>query len=143
VEVQGRYRFSPPLNRSGNLTRRDGRTTKWWLIIECDPDLGRYWRWLYEKHHHHLRQLQAPLWGAHVSVIRDEEPPNLELWEQAPQPIVTLDYDHEPQETADYIWLRVNCEAALDYREALGLPRQPPTPLHLTIGNCKANLPED
>ncbi len=42
-----------------------------------------------------------------------------------------------PQEIGDYVLYPVRCEAALDYRERLGLPREPRYPLHLTIGNLK------
>src|SRR5947207_1267141 len=37
--------YSPTLK--GSLARRDGGTTKWWLILDCDPDLGRYFRHLF------------------------------------------------------------------------------------------------
>ena len=137
IETTATYRFSPPLNRSGKTTRRDGGTTKWWLILECDREIGRYLRHLFEVAAHHTQRLQEPLWGAHVSVVRDEEPPNAELWEQLEGRQVCLEYDCEIELVNGFAVAPARCKDALDYREALGLPREPKYPLHLTIGNLR------
>jgi hypothetical protein len=74
----GTFRFSPTL-RNNSHTRRDGSSTRWWLIIDCDPDLGRYLRHLFALGHFRTRTLQNPLWGPHISVIRGEEPADATL----------------------------------------------------------------
>ncbi len=137
IETNATYRFSPPLNKSGKTTRRDGKSTKWWLILECEREIGRYLRHLFEVATHHTRPLQEPLWGAHVSVVRDEEPPNARLWEQLEGTQVPVEYNSKIELVNDFVVAPVRCEAALDYREALGLPREPRIPLHLTIGNLR------
>jgi len=137
MKTFGTYRFSPPLSRKGKTTRRDGKTTKWWLILECSPDLGRFYRQLYQQHHYHIKSLQSPLWGAHISVIRDEKPVNLEHWKSLDGQKTQIEYSQELQEIHSYAFLPVSCDTALDYRELLGLPRTPKFPLHLTIGNLK------
>ena len=71
----GVLRYSPTLK--GSLARRDGGTTKWWLILDCDPDLGRYCRHLFHVAAHRTQALQSPLWDAHVSIIANESPPLL------------------------------------------------------------------
>lgn len=135
--LTGRFEFAPALDRKGTRVRRDGFTTEWWLIIRCAPDAGRYFRELFAAEHHRVRTLQEPLWGTHVSVIRGEKPPLMERWAALAGQEVTLEYSHAPEETSGYVWLPVHCPAALDYRESLGLEREPALPLHLTIGNCK------
>jgi len=35
----GHCRFSPPLDARGGRVPRDGRTTQWWMILDCDPEL--------------------------------------------------------------------------------------------------------
>ncbi|MEZ0386282.1 MAG: hypothetical protein ACAI34_04380 [Verrucomicrobium sp.] len=132
-----RFEFSPALDRKGSRVRRDGFTTEWWLILRCDPELGRYLRSLHHVHHYRTRSLQEPLWGTHVSVVRGEIPPSPGIWRTLQGRTVALEYEVKPQETDGYVWLPVKCEAALDYRESLGLPREPLWPLHLTIGNSK------
>lgn len=130
-----RYRFSPALNKRGGTTRRDGQTTQWWLILECDRELGRYYRHLYTLRCHHTKTLQEPLWGTHVSVIRGEEPPNQTLWKALEGQSVELAFDQQFELYSGFMASKVYCHTALDYRQALGLPREPEYPLHLTIGN--------
>lgn len=135
--TEGICRFSPPLNKRGETVRRDGKTTDWWLVLECDPELGRYLRQLFFMHHHKTESLQEPLWGTHVTVIRDEQPPNLELWKSIESETFSIHYGTEITVFDEYVFLPVECPAALDYREQLGLPREPEYPLHMTFGNMK------
>ncbi len=124
-------RFAPPLGPGGSRARRDGGTTDWWLILQCDPDVGRYLRLLYALDVRHTRQLSDPLWGPHVSIVQNEMPPDLTQWRAL---------EGEPQEIGEYVFYPVACAEALAYREALGLPREPRWPLHLTFGNRKPAL---
>jgi hypothetical protein len=134
----GIFRYSPPLNSCGNLIRRDGQSTKWWLIIECDPELGRYLRYQFQIKTYYTQSVQSPLWGTHISVIRNEEPPIKTHWESLQAQEVEFEYEAMIQETEGYIWVGVQCEAALQHRSVLGLPREPVLPLHLTVGNLKS-----
>jgi hypothetical protein len=133
MHAPGTFRYSPTNN--GSLLRRDGGTTKWWLVIEVDEEFGRYMRHLFEMWSYRTRFLRAPLWGTHISVIRNEEPPLKDAWERLEGQEVVFDYDPAVQETDGYLWLGVTCPQALDHRAELGLPREPWPPLHLTIGN--------
>ena len=134
----GTLRYSPKLN--GSLERRDGGSTKWWLVIDVDPDLGRYCREMYRMSRWNCDRLQRPAWEAHISVIRNEEPLDefKPLWEKYNGQQIEFDYDMtRPDGDETYVWLPVVCEAALDIRVELGLARDPYFPLHLTIGNRK------
>lgn len=134
----GTFRYSPKLN--GSLNRRDGGSTKWWLVIDVDRDLGRYCREMYRMSRWSCDKLQRPVWEAHISVIRNEEPADefKALWEKYNYRPVEFEYDMYNASGDDtYVWLPVVCERALDIREELGLPRQPYFSLHLTIGNRK------
>lgn len=81
--------------------------------------------------------LSEPLWGAHVSVVLGEVPTNVKLWRDREGQTVELEYAQKPQFFGEYVVFPVQCEKALNYREQLGLAREPQWPLHLTIGNCK------
>lgn len=131
----GKLRYSPQIN--GSLLRRDGGTTKWWLVIDCDPAIGKYYRELFHLTSHRTQSLQRPAWESHISVIRNEPPPNKSLWKAREGQKIEYEYIPEPVFNGIYVWLPVVCEPALDIREALGLARQPEYPLHLTIGNRK------
>lgn len=117
--------------------RRDGSTTEWWLILQCEADVGRYLRELYALDVRRTRCLADPLWGAHVSVVQNEVPPNLAAWRALEGRPMRFEYCHPPQEIGEYVFFPVECAEALDYREHLGLSREPRLPLHFTIGNRK------
>ena len=131
------YSFAPPLNKRGGQVRRDGKTTDWWMILRCSPEIGRYVRHLCAVHSHYITQLSEPLWGTHVSVIRDEEPTDPTLWKSLEGESVPLRYSNEVAIYGTYAVIPVECPEALSYREPLGLPRDPAYPLHMTIGNLK------
>ena len=133
----GLCRFSPPLDARGGRVRRDGSTTDWWLILACDPELGRYLRHLHHLDARRMRQLSDPLWGPHVSVVLGEVPADPSIWKDREDEPMAFDIVWTPREIGDYVFFPVRCDAALDYRERLGLPREPRHPLHLTIGNFK------
>jgi hypothetical protein len=135
--ITGRYVFSPTLGTSGNRARRDGGTTDWWLIIQCDRDVGRYLRHLYASAHPAAGPVNEPLWGPHVSVVHGEVPPNPDPWSDRQGREIAFEYAQEAEETDGYIYHPVTCIELLDYREQLGLTRAPRLPLHLTIGNFK------
>ena len=135
MRSSGILRFSPEL-RPGSHQRRDGGSSRWWLIIDCDPELGRYLRHLYLLAQHRTRSLQNPLWGPHISVIRDEAPADPAVWGRGDGERVEFDFDPAVRETNGFFWCPVECAAALALRAGLGLAREPQPPLHLTIGNA-------
>jgi hypothetical protein len=132
----GTLRYSPEL-RDGSTARRDGGSTRWWLVIDCDPDLGRLLRHQFALGVHRTRIPQPPLWGTHVSVIRGEEPPRKEVWKRRDGEAVELEYTLDVRETEGYLWVPVLCPAAVECRRELGLPGEPSPPMHLTFGNFK------
>lgn len=136
MRSSGTLRYSPEI-RPGSTTRRDGGSTRWWLIVDADPELGRYLRHLYTIGHRRTRTLQAPLWGVHVSVIRGEEPPDASTWGRDDGARVEFEIDPHACETEGYVWYPVRCDAMLELRERLGLAREPEPALHLTIGNAR------
>jgi len=140
LTATGTLRYSPALGKAGHA-RRDGGSTQWWLIVECDPELGRYLRHQFLLGHRRTRRLQGPLWGAHISAIRGERPPLQALWKRWDGATVEFDYDPAVRETDGFVWCPVRCERLLGLREELGLPREPQPALHLTIGNARHAAP--
>lgn len=127
-QSKGTLRYSPKLTGE--------RNEKWWLILDCDPGIGSYYRHLFKAGHYGCKKLQAPSWAEHITVVRNEEPPIKNPWEKHDKKEVEFTYTTDYFGTDGiYVWLDVECEELLDIREALGLPRNPIYPLHLTIGN--------
>ena len=57
--------FRSAATNNGTVLRRDGGSTEWWLVIDIDPELGRYLRAEYALSRY--RTMQPPLWGARTS----------------------------------------------------------------------------
>lgn len=132
----GTFRYSPVI-RGESTIRRDGGSTEWWLIIDIDPELGRYLRAEYSRSRYRMVQPQPPLWGTHVSVIRGEEPVEKSAWKKFDGEKVEVWYEWEVVQTREYLWLPVDCPRARVIREELGLSPDPTPTLHLTFGNTK------
>ncbi len=107
---------------------------KWWLILACDNEIGRYYRETLYRFNPAAGKLQRPAWESHISVIRGEEPTHLELWGSFDGREIEFQYNPALQTNGEYYWLDVECEALGDIREALGLSRNSEFNLHLTVG---------
>lgn len=130
----GRFRYSPKMFNGG----KQNYSTKWWLVVDCDPEIGRLYRELFTASTYRVHSLKRPAWEAHISVIRNEKPPKPDKWEAYKGKTAPIVYDPTKIEfNGTYAWIPVVCPAALEIREELGLPRDPYFPLHMTIGNCK------
>ena len=112
-------------------------TSKWWVVIDCCPELCRYYRELWNwEHRFGTIVLHKPAWAGHISVVADEKPPDdkLSVWQSHAGELIEFEYRPELQTNGQYFWLNVVCDAALDLRAELGLARNPFYPLHLTVG---------
>jgi hypothetical protein len=123
----GILRYSPKL--LGNKS-----SSKWWLVIDCDPDLGKYYRQLFHLMTYRCYKLQRPAWECHITVIRDEEPRNNELWEKYNGENVEYEIVPNLGTNGDYFWFPVKCPRAMDIRTELGLG-EPEIPFHVSIGH--------
>ena len=128
-ESTGTLRYSPQLL---------GNVQKWWLILDCDPSIGKYYRHLYWLGRHRVEKMTRPAWREHVTVIRNEEPPLQNLWHKHAGQRVQFCYNPVPRTNGAYWWLSVECPELLVIREAIGLVKDPEIPLHLSFGHLKS-----
>lgn len=131
-ESIGILRYSP--KRLG-----DQSSPNWWLVIDCDPGLGEYYRHLYWLCQYKCHRLMRPAWKEHVSLIRNERPTKNDfLWGVYNGHSMAFFYDPEVKTNGEYYWLDVYCPGVRLMRKELGLPEEPEFPLHLTIGHENA-----
>jgi hypothetical protein len=129
----GKLRYSPKAESIPN-------PSKWWLVVDADPNLARLYRELFNWENRCRFKIFKPAWDAHISVVRDEKPPRIEMWEKYSGEEVVFEYDPTIKTNGEYYWLDVQCERLLDIREEMGLPRLyqfdngETMNLHLTIG---------
>lgn len=112
----------------------------WWLIGATDCDVSEYYAWFLRKRTGIV--LQEPAWGAHVSVVRGEIPPNQDVWNKHQGKVIDVTLEVDVRTNGGHWWLRATCEELKDIREELGLYRHGKPfedgghmGLHLTLGN--------
>ena len=125
----GTLRYSPKL--LGN------RNDKWWLILDADQELGRYYRSLLSTYRYKTFSLTRPSWDQHITIIRDEEPADeyKSHWEKYNGQKIEFQYENKLYHNLAYYWLNVKSQKLYDIRVELGLPKEPEYPFHVTIGN--------
>ena len=105
----------------------------WWLIARCDDEIVSYYRWWIQRVHH--IKIHPPLFGAHISVLRGEEPKqNKDRWGAHQDQTVTISYGHELTHIQGYWFLPAQCAALEEIRLEFALSPQPDFGFHLTIG---------
>ena len=112
------------------------------LIVEVDPGISDFYRALIPKHIRSNRQMYAP----HISVVRKEIPPNMDVWGKYEGHEVVFTYSNRIHMSQNYVWLNVFCTRLEEIRRELGLRVHsdytlPPEGFnhcfHTTIGNFK------
>jgi hypothetical protein len=114
-------------------------SNKNWLVLMADDEISRYYRFLYSKQYPYINsdysnKLTRPVWGAHISIIRGEKIPNMNLWGIDANKIIEFEYEGGAKDNKTYFWLKVKCLYVEDLREKYGLPRCGKHGLHMTIG---------
>lgn len=118
------YEPRTPCGKGGN---------PWWLILRTDDAIIEYYQWWIESE---LRiKLQRPLFGAHISVIRGEEPiHNSSLWKIRQGESLQVYYSPFLEHAEGFWWLPILCPQLEEIRLELGLSPQPQYGFHMTVG---------
>ena len=112
------------------------------LILEVDQGISRFYKSLIPKYYTANPQKHFP----HISVVRHEQPPNMEFWGKYQGIYVDFYYSNIIHNGTVYWWLDAFSTHLEEIRVELGLPisshyTQPPDGFnkvfHITIGNSK------
>ncbi len=115
-----------------------------WLVTDVDPGLSAYYRSQIPK----MYGAQQPRYPAHITTVRNEAPPNINLWGKYDGESVAFEYYPIVEDNDFYFWLRVGSHRLVEIRVELGLPvhttlTMPPDGsgnFHITIANRKNTL---
>ena len=117
-------------------------TDSWWLVVDCDQVLADYYLALMPK----AWYAQRGRYPAHITVSRNEEPPNKEHWKKYDGQLLEFFYLPGLKQGKIYFWLDIYCKKLEEIRLELGLQVinlfEPPLPgfrkrFHMTIANTK------
>lgn len=111
------------------------------LIVEVDDEIGKYYRSLIPKY----LGVQRPMYTSHISIIRNETPPNIQVWRKYHQNEIVFNYESFVYNGTVYYWLNAYSKTLEDIRKELGLAstsEYTKSPdgrhkFHITIGNLK------
>jgi len=110
------------------------------LVVEADQGIADFYRSLIPF------KTNKPLYPAHISVVRKEEPVNVDLWGKHEGVEINFYYSGEIIFGQVYVWLNVFCTTLEGVRVELVLPSvskytKPPEGFfdcfHLTVANFK------
>jgi len=126
----------------GTLRYKRGDNGGYNLRVVVDQDISDYYRALIPKWIHTNRQM----YPAHISVVRNEIPLNLEYWGKYEGEELEFEYENVVYNGTVYYWLNAFSNRLDEIRLELGLPvsseyTRPPDGYtkcyHITIGNTK------
>lgn len=112
------------------------------LILQIDPEIVRYYRSLMPKY----IQTNSQMYRPHISVVRHEIVPNLDLWGKYEGETIVFYYDGIIHSGTVYYWLNCFSGRLEEIRIELGLSvhslyTEPPDTFkkvfHCTLGNIK------
>lgn len=128
LKSTGKVVFNP-IPKDGSVPDK-----KWWAIVECPHDIIDYYKYWVTKNKKF--KISPPIFGAHISIIRDEEPLDKfkHLWGRREGEEVEFFYTPDFDTNGDYWWLNVYCPKLSEIRTELGLPPEPQYDYHLSIG---------
>ncbi|MGD9727426.1 MAG: hypothetical protein AB7V39_13695 [Nitrospiraceae bacterium] len=108
-----------------------------------DQTIGSYYRHLYWLDHNKGRKLLRPYWPLHVTIVRNEMPPNHGSWWSYDGEVVAFycvprvrDNDGGERYRSFY-WLDVISSRFEEIRVELGLKKNPDGIYHMTIGTTE------
>lgn len=125
IRSYGKILYSPRTHLSSSQN---------WAILSCDDEISKYYRALFHQEFFYKPKLTRPVWGAHVSFIRNEKVLNHQLWRLDENKIVEFEYEGGVKDNSEYYWLKVHCPYLSDLRIKYGLSPEPRFGFHLTVG---------
>jgi hypothetical protein len=100
----------------------------------CDDEISKYYREMFYREYPWKGKLTRPVWGTHISIIRGEKIPNMDMWGKDANKIIEFEYEGGVLDNNEYYWLKAKCPYLSDLREKYGLSKEPRFGFHLTIG---------
>lgn len=109
------------------------RYTGNWILLQCDDEIARYYSAIVQKRFG-VKLHWKNQWGAHVSVIRGEQPlKNEDKWGWHEGRDVRIKYTHDIYTNGQHWWLNVECDRLSKVRGFYGFGTRKKW-FHLTIG---------
>jgi hypothetical protein len=114
------------------------------LVVQVDRGISDLYRSLIPRYLH----VSRPMYDAHISVVRNVEPPRMDVWGKYEGQAVSFDYEAYIFNDELYYWLNVYSVELEAIRAELGLAPYGDVSLspdgrhrfHITLGNLKNSV---
>lgn len=125
----GKLIYNP--NRPG--MKKVQRLSPWWLIVDVDNNIGKYYRYWIQRQWGLV--LQAPTWGTHITLSNDRDvidPKYQHHWKKFQGKKIDFEYSVVIEQHWKFFVLPTRCERFNEIRHELGIFHD--HPFHITIG---------
>lgn len=130
IEMEGILEYDPD--------RGDMKSQKeYWLVLQLPLSLVRYYQYFLKTDLH--LDIKDPAWGAHVSIVRGETPPNAENWKKYDGQKLKIKFNPYIKQVKDkkspgsFYVIMFESEEITAIREELGL-KSKYFEYHITVG---------
>lgn len=111
------------------------------LALDCDQELSNFYRSLIP----FWFNIKRPMWGAHISIVRNIIPINLQFWNKYQDTEIEFEYEPIIYNDETYYWLNCYSPKLEEIRVELGMKPYGDVTVspgglhkfHMTIGNLK------
>lgn len=130
-ELTGILHYSPTPTKNSTKDEEE----KWWAVLECDPEIGKYYRHLFYLQTYRTQKITRAAWKEHICILRNEKPKrNIENWGYYEGAELHYKITAGVETNGMYYWLPVVSPCLINIRRFFGLSDIPDPPFHLTIG---------
>jgi hypothetical protein len=118
--------------RTGTSYQKFHGANPFWLVVECDRGLSDFYSDQIKKSGER-GNVNTPLAGAHISVVRNEKPKAKDAWRGSIRKRISYEYQPLLKTNGLHWWLPVRSEELVELRKEFGLFPHPSVPFHLTV----------
>lgn len=126
-QAKGKLIYDPKTDSS--------KFNSWWAKVDVPSSVIRYYQY-WVKRELGIK-LNTPIWKAHITVLRGEQPKKQWLWKKYQGQEIEFFYSPELKMSETYVWIPVESPQLEAIRKELGLSPQPRVKFHITVGNTK------
>ncbi|AFA44301.1 hypothetical protein DIDNDMLP_00476 [Klebsiella phage KP13-7] len=129
ISLEGTLQYDPPRTIKNNRP--------YWLVLNLPDEIVKYYQWFVRKEL--FIDIKDPLHSAHVSIVRGEVPPNIDMWKKYDgmklqfqyYPYITMKKDNK--NPGNFFFIEFDSDEIMSIRDELGLYSKY-SEWHFTIG---------
>lgn len=117
ISLEGTLQYDPPRTIKNNRP--------YWLVLNLPHEIIQYYQWFVRKEL--FIDIKDPPHSAHVSIVRGEVPPNIDMWKKYDGKKLQFQYyphiimKKDKKKPGYFFFINFDCDEIMNIREELGL----------------------